>query len=484
MNTALRINLLVLGPPLLLLTAAPSAWAVLNYQCPAPLLTQNQTCGADGNEFCTFDPKDPASSTDPGCKDPTSPTFYDDCKVQVDPVTGQASGATTDPGVLCRSITCGDGHVYMADRDRTGQNPDQGDIYIFGFADVTNVPEGEIMTRGNSPSDPNDPNSFPIGSAQTSAPTLTAREGQDLYLTLTNSGMRERPDLFDPHTVHYHGFPNAASVFDGEPMASFGINLGSSLTYFYRNENPGTYMYHCHVEASEHMQMGMLGSLYVTPSQDGTDIQYQGRDYTRFAYDDCPSNTDPMCGSTGYDSAFFLQETGFDPNFHFADGNYNKLGFADMEDSYNLFNGRGYPDTVDPEPIDNSYGNPSQPVPAIPFSGDLGSRTPLVIPQGQKLLLHVSSLNTVDFSTVRVLGIPMRIIGQGAKLRRGPTGVNTSYATDSFTLGGGEAVDVLLDTAGVAPGTYFIYTTNLNRLSNDNEDFGGQMTEIVVGPAV
>ena len=26
-------------------------------------------------------------------------------------------------------------------------------------------------------------------------------------------------------------------------------------------------MYHCHVEATEHMQMGMLGNLYVRPSR-------------------------------------------------------------------------------------------------------------------------------------------------------------------------------------------------------------------------
>ena len=38
----------------------------------------------------------------------------------------------------------------------------------------------------------------------------------------------------------------------------------------------------------------------------------------------------------------------------------------------------------------------------------------------------------------------------------------------------------MLDTTGVPPGTYFLYTTNLNHLSNDGEDFGGMMTEIVV----
>ena len=99
------------------------------------------------------------------------------------------------------------------------------------------------------------------------APTIEVKEGQKLYLTLTNVGMMARPDLFDPHTVHYHGFPNAAAVFDGLPDASIAINMGSSLTYYYYNVEPGTYMYHCHVEATEHMQMGMLGQLYVAGAE-------------------------------------------------------------------------------------------------------------------------------------------------------------------------------------------------------------------------
>ena len=89
----------------------------------------------------------------------------------------------------------------------------------------------------------------------------------EFYLTLTNVGMLIRPDLFDPHTVHFHGFPNASAVFDGVPDASVSINMGASLTYYYNLVEPGTFMYHCHVEATEHMQMGMLGNLYVRPIQ-------------------------------------------------------------------------------------------------------------------------------------------------------------------------------------------------------------------------
>ncbi len=95
---------------------------------------------------------------------------------------------------------------------------------------------------------------------------LTLDEGDEFYLALTNVGTVIRPDLFDPHTVHWHGFPNAATVMDGVPEVSISINMGSTLTYYYNVVEPGTYMYHCHVEATEHMEMGMLANLYVRPA--------------------------------------------------------------------------------------------------------------------------------------------------------------------------------------------------------------------------
>jgi hypothetical protein len=38
----------------------------------------------------------------------------------------------------------------------------------------------------------------------------------------------------------------------------------------------------------------------------------------------------------------------------------------------------------------------------------------------------------------------------------------------------------VIDTKDVAPGTYFLYTTNLNFLSNGAEDRGGMMTHVVI----
>jgi len=360
-----------------------------------------------------------------------------------------------DPDVVCKHLAAGDGFINMADDGRRIQ-------YVFGFSDVTGHTPDMVMMEG-------------MLAANFPSPVIKVKEGQKLYLTLTNVGMMMRPDLFDPHTVHYHGFPNAAAVFDGVPDASISINMGSSLTYFYYNAEPGTFIYHCHVEATEHMQMGMLGQLYVTPKQDGTvyqDPDGSGRSYTRFAYNDGD-------GSTGYDVDFPIQISGFDPEFHDASLTVQPLPFALMVDRFPMLNGRGYPDTVNPNPITNTAGDdgfdqmnrPSQATNAL-----------ITAQKGQKVLLRISSLSTTSYHTLSVLGIPMKVVGKGARILRGPTGKNLYYNTSSVDLGGGETADVILDTKDVAPGTYFLYVKNLDHLSNDTEDFGGMMTEIIVNP--
>lgn len=352
------------------------------------------------------------------------------------------------PTQVCLHLTAGDGFVNMA--DKSAALPNGTSMYIFSFSNVTGVPDAQVMAAG-------------MLAAEFSAPTLKFKEGDNVYLSLTNVGMTIRPDLFDPHSVHWHGFTNAAPIFDGEPMASATISMGSTFTYYYNVVEPGTYMWHCHVEAPEHMQLGMLGNLYVTPAQDGTTLG----GFNAFAYNDGD-------GSTGYSPGrqYPIQIVSFDPKFHEADETIQPLPFAAMNDKFPMLNGRGYPDTINPNTLVNDLGNPSQKVNAI-----------ITATQGETILLRVSSLSTTSFHTLTTLGLPMQVVGTGARILRGgglTTGTPLYYNTNSVTLGGGESVDVLINTENVSPGTYFLYTTNLNHLSNNKQDYGGMMTEIVV----
>src|SRR6266853_1685497 len=99
------------------------------------------------------------------------------------------------------------------------------------------------------------------------APLMAIDEDDEFFLTLTNVGMIMRPDLFEQHTVHFHGYPNASAFYDGVPDASVAINIGGSFTYYYLAPDAGTYFWHCHITPPEHLQMGMVGQLYVRPRQ-------------------------------------------------------------------------------------------------------------------------------------------------------------------------------------------------------------------------
>jgi FtsP/CotA-like multicopper oxidase with cupredoxin domain len=386
--------------------------------------------------------------------------------------------------VECKHLVAGDGFISMADKQpatTTSLAYPGRTLYSFGFADVTDKTAAEV---GLDPL-----------AANFAAPTIEITQGNDFYLSLTNVSMALRPDLFDPHTVHFHGFPEQPPVFDGMPEGSFGVNMGSTITYFYRLNDPGTYMYHCHQEATEHMQMGMLGNLYVKPIQDndtglknrGTSRPLAAKPYAGFVYNDGDA-------STAYDVAKPLQLGSMDHVFHEKHLGVQPLPFKNMKDTYPMINGRGYPDTVNPAPLDP----PPEKVAFLTgqnVPGPVASSQPIdsliTANKGERILLRLTNLNVTNYYTITAQGLPMKVVGAGARHLRGPSpgadangvaipGPDLYYETSSVTIGGGESFEVLIDTSNVEKGTYFLYTTNLNFLSNFEQDNGGMMTEIVI----
>jgi hypothetical protein len=139
-------------------------------------------------------------------------------------------------------------------------------------------------------------------------------------------------------------------------------------------------------------------------------------------------------------------------------------------------NGRGYPDTVNEQPIStlgaDGATRVSQPLPSlIRINKTAGQK---------RALLRISELNITEMHTLATVGVPMTVIGWNARMLRDMAGHNLAYQTNSITMGGGESADVILDVTDIPTGTYFLYTTNLDHLSNDAENFGGMMTEIRV----
>ena len=97
------------------------------------------------------------------------------------------------------------------------------------------------------------------GTPSVPGPILRTTEGNDLEITLDNSGMQV------PHTLHFHGVQTSWKD-DGVPTTT-GITVGpgESHTYTVPANVPGTHLYHCHYQTPRHMEMGMYGILRVDP---------------------------------------------------------------------------------------------------------------------------------------------------------------------------------------------------------------------------
>ena len=94
--------------------------------------------------------------------------------------------------------------------------PDPFTTYIFGFRNLTGLSADQRHAQKYK--------------AQHSAPLFWVPQydpnnPKDFTITLTNLGLALRPDLFDAHTLHWHGFRNVIPFFDGEPTR---LGLGPS----------------------------------------------------------------------------------------------------------------------------------------------------------------------------------------------------------------------------------------------------------------
>jgi len=469
------------------------------------------------------------------------PAYAQSFRVQCPTSTPHPAGGA----IKCQQISGGDGYATMADGTQT---------YMFSFGPLSGMadihrglpgtqPASGFNRVGDAIGDPGfngavglepDPDAggaltghvdprpiMDVGvmNGNIPAPLMAIDEDDEFFLTLTNVGMIMRPDLFEQHTVHFHGYPNASAYYDGVPDASVAINIGGSFTYYYLAPDAGTYFWHCHITPPEHLQMGMVGQLYVRPRQNrlssGANL-YQGlvnqqanlRTASNCATDILCSTPVPPApataaqraatglyayndgdGTTHYDVEYPIQIHGFDPSFHFVGMTFNPEEFTDMKDKYFLLNGRSYPDTVGGAVNSSGTVVPgamstqsadgamhiSQPLPTV-----------INITAGQRALLRISDLDVSEYQTLASLGIPMQVIGYNAKLLRDQAGNNLYYTTNSITLAGGESLDVILDTSIPAPDghtyargeVYYLYTPNLDHLSNDAENFGGLMTEV------
>jgi len=383
------------------------------------------------------------------------------------------------------SLVATDGYANVL--GRTG-NP----LYIFGFVRLPqaelNWTVAQLITKYK-------------GHTQTSAPTLNFKQNDDMKITLTNLGLVQRPDLTDSHTIHWHGFDIPSPLNDGVPEVSVGVPIGKQLTYFYRPHREGTYMWHCHFEDVEHVQMGMTGIVFVRPVQDMTAGVWgpAARQETLaltgplgYAYNDGD-------GSTAYDRHFAILLNEFWHAFHDGDRDIQESVATDYDPEWFTLNGRSYPETTYPN--DDQFTSSGLTTPNANYGDAPDKSTPnsalIQVKEGERVLLRLANLGYQQHA-MQLPGIPMHVIGQDASLLRNGS-VDTSYWTNTLYIGPGEARDVLFTAPTfVGPGEtdpnilssspfnrYFFKNRDWRKLSNNGlPGPGGMMTEVRVYPSL
>jgi FtsP/CotA-like multicopper oxidase with cupredoxin domain len=252
-------------------------------------------------------------------------------------------------------------------------------------------------------------------------------------------------------------------------------------------------MYHCHVEDTEHVHMGMTGLVFVRPAQDGTNKEYplgSGKHYTKFAYNDGD-------GATGFDReyAMFLSEVWGDS--HWADAHIQLPEWSDYRADFSLLNGRVYPETLLPNGSiahngtfvvarDADYDLLTPPVPEGANLGNQPLSALISANAGERVLLRFANLGFME-AAMTLAGIRMQVVGRDATYLRGRTGFLGDYETNTLSFGAGESFDVIIEapahSGGVGPDKYVLYNRAYTRGDNLVADGGGQRTEVHVHPA-
>jgi FtsP/CotA-like multicopper oxidase with cupredoxin domain len=402
------------------------------------------------------------------------------------------------------SLPTGAGDANLAPYFPDNYAPANLNAYIFGFRNVTGLTQTQVLGQKMK--------------AQATAPLFWLDEFDpsapyDFAIELTNLGLQIRPDLTDAHTLHWHGFRNVIPYFDGEPVGSISVPPSRIFRYIYRPRDPGTYMYHCHVEDVEHVHMGMTGMVFVRPLQNkygvgaGAAVAPVARSAggttagapLGYAYNDGVALND--ASSTAYDREFTILLTEFWAYAHWCDSHIQLPDWTDYKADFGLINGRAYPDTVAPNsPFDmpdpnnaNAYLKSKN---AIAYKRDANGD--LLAPvghehlkyqplssliecnEGERVLIRFVNLGFTKAS-MTLPGIKMRVVGKDATPMKGRDGTDTSYETNTINFGAGEAVDAIFTAPAV--GTYPLYNREYEFANNKNGGHGGQRTEVRVSAA-
>jgi hypothetical protein len=209
---------------------------------------------------------------------------------------------------------------------------------------------------------------------------------------------------------------------------------------------PGTYMYHCHQEASIHVQMGMYGALVVYSSQDKANANS--------AY----NKGGPGSGFGGnlfgwkYDKDYVLLESEIGTVQHVSEelsGDYNPV---DYKPAYWFLNGLSYPNTIHVGlPGANGWNDCIKAHPGYDtfIKGSISRAHPgTAITKGDKVLIRMINMG-YETQPMHMHGYHGKVIGSDQRawywsnVPQQPFGLGLEKNT--LTIGSGEAYEWLVD---------------------------------------
>jgi FtsP/CotA-like multicopper oxidase with cupredoxin domain len=297
-------------------------------------------------------------------------------------------------------------------REGTLMLPDGKKVWMFGYTDNPNQ------------------------SASVPGPTIVVDEGDTVNITLINDKdpTKTQVNAGDGHTVHLHGL-DLPSQMDGDPMTAAGMHSvmpGTRFTYHFVANQPGTYWYHCHEAAAEHMQMGMYGALVVQPKGD-----------PHRAYADTPE----------FDKSYTFLLSDVDTSLHALDfdslhkANTPEPNWSQYRPDYFLINGKAWPDTMrDPT-------------------------TWVTATVGQTVLIRLINGGNVAHA-IHTHGYHFQVIATDGRKLSDP------YEKDTLSIAPGERYDIILKLDMV--GRYMIHDHFEQYTTNNGESMGGMVTMINV----
>jgi Putative multicopper oxidases len=375
-------------------------------------------------------------------------------------------------------------------------------LYVFGFVGgLFRVIENGCLRYENKELDWTDPANRKYLKGLTStasipSPMIWAEVGDQLYITLINLGMPVS-GITDPHTVHLHG-AHVATQIDGFPETSFDVPMWMNepepptTTYYFLTEGPGTLMYHCHVQAHEHIQMGMYGALVIYPSkksleQAGIVRNSEGwwelngveqRQIPRyasnrnFAYNDI---------NTFFNKEYVMLLSDIDLKWHQTVQAGLEFNASNFKPDFWLVNGRAFPDTLLPHP-QTPRNDESKYLKQINYESYVHVRT------DQKFLLRMINMG-YQVAPWHIHGWHFSVIGKDAHISPfllidAEMAMHSMPVTEmgfTATIGSGETFDLLLTADNKAP----VYGKYIFRGQNGIPSLCSQMAELAaIDPTV